>query len=120
MPPLDRMVPIYRTGARPRREAFFAAGPPQGKNAPSGGSDPRSGERGGFFCRRAAPRQKRPLGGQRPAQRRAWGGLFLPPGRARAGQTALLLGTGGVSIWGLQLAKASGRHFGKIVIRVDA
>ncbi|MDH0523747.1 hypothetical protein [Achromobacter xylosoxidans] len=48
------------------------------------------------------------------------GGLFLPPGRARAGQTALLPGTGGVSIWGLQLAKASGRHFGKIVIRVDA
>ncbi|CUI40335.1 Uncharacterised protein [Achromobacter xylosoxidans] len=93
MPSLDRMVPIYRTGARPRREAFFSAGPPQGKNAPSGGSDPRSGERGG---------------------------LFLPPGRARAGQTALLLGTGGVSIWGLQLAKASGRHFGKIVIRVDA
>ncbi|WP_207384979.1 hypothetical protein [Achromobacter xylosoxidans] len=44
----------------------------------------------------------------------------MPPGRARAGQTALLLGTGGVSIWGLQLAKASGRHFGKIVIRVDA
>ncbi|WYX09383.1 hypothetical protein WJ978_28195 [Achromobacter xylosoxidans] len=41
-------------------------------------------------------------------------------GRARAGQSALLPGTGGVSIWGLQLAKASGRHFGKIVIRVDA
>ncbi|WP_238879796.1 hypothetical protein [Achromobacter xylosoxidans] len=48
------------------------------------------------------------------------GGLFFPQGRARAGQTALLPGTGGVSIWGLQLAKASGRHFGKIVIRVDA
>ena len=37
----------------------------------------------------------------------AWNALFVG-GRARAGQTALLLGTGGVSIWGLQLAKAAG------------
>lgn len=37
----------------------------------------------------------------------AWNALFVA-GRARAGQTALLLGTGGVSIWGLQLAKAAG------------
>ncbi|AXA78647.1 hypothetical protein CE206_20410 [Achromobacter xylosoxidans] len=72
------MIPIYRTGARPRREAFFAAGPPQGKNAPSGGSDPRSGERGGAFS---------------------------AAGRACAGAFERL---------------AAGRHFGKIVIRVDA
>ncbi|HEY9271461.1 NAD(P)-dependent alcohol dehydrogenase [Achromobacter sp.] len=37
----------------------------------------------------------------------AWNALFVA-GRARAGQTALFLGTGGVSIWGLQLAKAAG------------
>ncbi|MEE9938310.1 MAG: NAD(P)-dependent alcohol dehydrogenase [Achromobacter xylosoxidans] len=37
----------------------------------------------------------------------AWSALFVA-GRAKAGQTALLLGTGGVSIWGLQLAKAAG------------
>ena len=37
----------------------------------------------------------------------AWNALFVG-GRAQAGQTALLLGTGGVSIWGLQLAKAAG------------
>ncbi|PWY42757.1 hypothetical protein DK459_29005 [Achromobacter sp. RW408] len=30
----------------------------------------------GVFCRRAAPRQKRPLGGQRPAQRRRGGAFF--------------------------------------------
>ncbi len=78
MPSLDRMIPIYRTGARPRREAFFAAGPPQGKNAPSGGSDPRSGERGGLSLPPAAP---------------------VPAAFER---------------------RAPGRHFGKIVIRVDA
>jgi len=39
----------------------------------------------------------------------AWNTLFVA-GQARAGQTALLLGTGGVSIWGLQLAKAAGLH----------
>ncbi|CAB3639278.1 zinc-dependent alcohol dehydrogenase family protein [Achromobacter pestifer] len=37
----------------------------------------------------------------------AWNALFVA-GRAKAGQTALFLGTGGVSIWGLQLAKAAG------------
>ncbi|WYX22110.1 hypothetical protein WJ973_15560 [Achromobacter xylosoxidans] len=31
--------------------------------------------------------------------------MGVPPGRARAGQSALLPGTGGVSIWGLQLAR---------------
>lgn len=37
----------------------------------------------------------------------AWNALFVA-GRARPGDTVLLLGTGGVSIWGLQLAKAAG------------
>lgn len=37
----------------------------------------------------------------------AWNALFLA-GRAKPGDTVLLLGTGGVSIWGLQLAKAAG------------
>ncbi|CUI37200.1 Uncharacterised protein [Achromobacter xylosoxidans] len=66
------------------------------------------------------PKAKTPPRGAATRAAASVGGLFLPPGRARAGQTALLPGTGGVSIWGLQLAKASGRHFGKIVIRVDA
>jgi NADPH:quinone reductase-like Zn-dependent oxidoreductase len=37
----------------------------------------------------------------------AWHALFLA-GRAKPGNTVLLLGTGGVSIWALQLAKAAG------------
>ncbi len=37
----------------------------------------------------------------------AWNGLFVA-GAAQPGQTVLLLGTGGVSIWALQLAKAAG------------
>jgi NADPH:quinone reductase-like Zn-dependent oxidoreductase len=37
----------------------------------------------------------------------AWHALFLA-GRIRPGNTVLLLGTGGVSIWALQLAKAAG------------
>lgn len=37
----------------------------------------------------------------------AWSALF-EAGAARPGDTALLLGTGGVSIWGLQIAKAAG------------
>jgi hypothetical protein len=36
-------------------EGFFAAGPPQGKNAPSGGSEPReAGSVGVFFSGDAA------------------------------------------------------------------
>ena len=37
----------------------------------------------------------------------AWNALF-PVGRLKPGQTVVLLGTGGVSIWGLQLARAAG------------
>lgn len=37
----------------------------------------------------------------------AWNSLFVEGG-LRAGDSVLLLGTGGVSIWGLQLAKAAG------------
>lgn len=37
----------------------------------------------------------------------AWNALFVAGG-AKAGHTALFLGTGGVSVWGLQLAKAAG------------
>jgi NADPH:quinone reductase-like Zn-dependent oxidoreductase len=37
----------------------------------------------------------------------AWNALFVAAG-LKAGDSVLLLGTGGVSIWGLQLAKASG------------
>lgn len=37
----------------------------------------------------------------------AWNSIFVE-GRARPGDSVLLLGTGGVSIWGLQLAKAAG------------
>jgi NADPH:quinone reductase-like Zn-dependent oxidoreductase len=37
----------------------------------------------------------------------AWNAIFVE-GRVRPGNTVLLLGTGGVSIWGLQLAKAAG------------
>lgn len=37
----------------------------------------------------------------------AWNSLFVE-GHARPGDSVLLLGTGGVSIWGLQLAKAAG------------
>jgi NADPH:quinone reductase-like Zn-dependent oxidoreductase len=37
----------------------------------------------------------------------AWNALFVE-GRVRPGDTVLLLGTGGVSIWALQLAKAAG------------
>lgn len=37
----------------------------------------------------------------------AWNAIF-EAGRARPGDTVLLLGTGGVSVWGLQLAKAAG------------
>jgi len=37
----------------------------------------------------------------------AWNALFVS-GNARAGDTVLLLGTGGVSTWALQLAKAGG------------
>ncbi|MEI2428788.1 NAD(P)-dependent alcohol dehydrogenase [Lysobacter yananisis] len=37
----------------------------------------------------------------------AWNALFVEAG-LRPGQSVLLLGTGGVSIWGLQLAKAAG------------
>jgi NADPH:quinone reductase-like Zn-dependent oxidoreductase len=37
----------------------------------------------------------------------AWNALFVS-GRALPGSTVLLLGTGGVSIWALQLAKAAG------------
>ncbi|MGO1068690.1 zinc-dependent alcohol dehydrogenase family protein [Lysobacter sp. CA199] len=37
----------------------------------------------------------------------AWNALFVESG-LRPGQSVLLLGTGGVSIWGLQLAKAAG------------
>jgi NADPH:quinone reductase-like Zn-dependent oxidoreductase len=37
----------------------------------------------------------------------AWNALFIAAG-LKAGDSVLLLGTGGVSIWGLQLAKASG------------
>lgn len=39
----------------------------------------------------------------------AWNSLFVE-GNARPGDSVLLLGTGGVSIWGLQLAKAAGLH----------
>ncbi|MCW7538441.1 NAD(P)-dependent alcohol dehydrogenase [Aquabacterium sp. A7-Y] len=39
----------------------------------------------------------------------AWTSLFVH-GRARAGDSVLLLGTGGVSVWALQLAKAAGLH----------
>lgn len=39
----------------------------------------------------------------------AWNSIFVE-GRARPGDSVLLLGTGGVSIWGLQLAKAAGLH----------
>lgn len=37
----------------------------------------------------------------------AWNALFVE-GRLKPGDSVLLLGTGGVSIWGLQLAKAAG------------
>jgi NADPH:quinone reductase-like Zn-dependent oxidoreductase len=37
----------------------------------------------------------------------AWSALFTE-GRLKAGDTALLLGTGGVSVWALQLARAAG------------
>ncbi|MEM4988742.1 NAD(P)-dependent alcohol dehydrogenase [Collimonas sp. H4R21] len=37
----------------------------------------------------------------------AWNALFVE-GRLRAGDSVLLLGTGGVSVWALQLAKAAG------------
>jgi NADPH:quinone reductase-like Zn-dependent oxidoreductase len=37
----------------------------------------------------------------------AWNALFVE-GRVKPGQSVLLLGTGGVSIWALQLAKAAG------------
>lgn len=37
----------------------------------------------------------------------AWNAMFVEA-RLRPGQSVLLLGTGGVSIWGLQLAKAAG------------
>ena len=37
----------------------------------------------------------------------AWNSLFVE-GRLKAGDSVLLLGTGGVSIWGLQLGKAAG------------
>ncbi|TDR39964.1 D-arabinose 1-dehydrogenase-like Zn-dependent alcohol dehydrogenase [Tahibacter aquaticus] len=37
----------------------------------------------------------------------AWNSLFVE-GDARPGDSVLLLGTGGVSVWGLQLAKAAG------------
>lgn len=37
----------------------------------------------------------------------AWNSIFVE-GRARPGDSVLLLGTGGVSVWGLQLAKAAG------------
>lgn len=37
----------------------------------------------------------------------AWNNLY-PLGNMKAGDTVLVLGTGGVSIWGLQLAKAGG------------
>jgi len=37
----------------------------------------------------------------------AWNSLFVEA-KVQAGDTVLLLGTGGVSIWGLQLAKAAG------------
>ena len=37
----------------------------------------------------------------------AWNSLFVA-GELKAGDSVLLLGTGGVSIWGLQLAKAAG------------
>ncbi|MCQ4166779.1 zinc-dependent alcohol dehydrogenase family protein [Tahibacter harae] len=39
----------------------------------------------------------------------AWNSLFVE-GRVRPGDSVLLLGTGGVSVWGLQLAKAAGLH----------
>lgn len=39
----------------------------------------------------------------------AWNALFVA-GAAKPGQTVLLLGTGGVSIWALQLAKAAGNR----------
>jgi len=39
----------------------------------------------------------------------AWNGLFVA-GALQPGQTVLLQGTGGVSIFGLQLAKAAGAH----------
>ncbi|GMV29007.1 MAG: NADPH:quinone oxidoreductase [Rhodanobacteraceae bacterium] len=39
----------------------------------------------------------------------AWNALFVE-GNARPGGSVLLLGTGGVSIWALQLAKAAGLH----------
>ncbi len=39
----------------------------------------------------------------------AWNSVFVE-GKARPGDSVLLLGTGGVSIWGLQLAKAAGLH----------
>lgn len=39
----------------------------------------------------------------------AWNALFVE-GRLKAGDSVLLQGTGGVSIWGLQLAKAAGVH----------
>jgi NADPH:quinone reductase-like Zn-dependent oxidoreductase len=39
----------------------------------------------------------------------AWNSLFVE-GHVKPGDTVLLLGTGGVSIWALQLAKAAGLH----------
>jgi len=39
----------------------------------------------------------------------AWNSLFVEGG-LKAGDSVLLLGTGGVSIWALQLAKAAGLH----------
>jgi NADPH:quinone reductase-like Zn-dependent oxidoreductase len=39
----------------------------------------------------------------------AWNALFVAGG-AKPGNTVLLLGTGGVSVWALQLAKAAGLH----------
>src|SRR3546814_20739263 len=50
---------------------ILALGGPKAKSTPLGGSKPKA-QRGGFFCRRAAPRQKAPLGGQQ-AKGAAWG-----------------------------------------------
>ncbi|CAB3728853.1 hypothetical protein LMG3441_04496 [Achromobacter kerstersii] len=63
-----------------RCEASFPAGPPQGKSAPLGGRKrTQCARRGGSISRRAAPREKRPLGGQEAhAVRAPWGPYFMP------------------------------------------
>ncbi len=72
-------------GTKDLTPALFCRRAAPRQKRPLGGQRPAQRRAwGGFLCRRAAPRQERPLGGQRPAQRRAWGGLSLPPGRPKA------------------------------------